>query len=93
VNGYLDREGKWAASYVEKGKAGHPLFSRARFGTYAEVESVTREAGFHVLQVVSTLFQGPGEALALEEPKPGYLPGASFVVVVAGKGRPESPGP
>lgn len=85
INGYLDRNGKWAASYVEKGKSGHPLFRHARFDSYAEVEAVTRQAGFEILEVISTLFCGPDEPGVVEKPRKGYFPGASFVVVVAGK--------
>jgi len=85
VNGYLDREGKWGASYVEKGRQGHPLFSHAHFATYSEVREITEKAGFEITETVSTLFQGPGEVVESEEPKSGYHPGASFVVVVARK--------
>lgn len=83
VNAYLDRDGKWGAGYVAKASAGHPLFSHARFYTFEEVRQLTESAGFVVERVVSTLFQGPGETVAVEEPKRGYQPGASFVVVVA----------
>lgn len=83
VNGYLDRDGKWGASYVEKGRAGHPLFSHAHFDTHDEVKRVTEAAGFLITGVSSTLFQGPGETFVMEEPKAGYEHGASFVVVVA----------
>ncbi len=83
VNAYLDREGKWGASYLAKAAAGHPLFRYARFYSYDEVEQLTRNAGFRIRDVYSTLFQGPGETVAIEEPRAGYQPGASFVVVVA----------
>lgn len=87
VNACLDRDGKWGASYVEKGRAGHPLFSRAHFDTYEEVKRLTEQAGFEVIRTVSTLFQGPGETVELEAPKPGYVKGASFVVILARKRR------
>jgi len=83
VNGYLDRDGKWGASYAERGRLGHPLFSHAHFDRYEDVERLTREAGFEVTRTVSTLFQGPGEAVAVEEARPGFVRGASFVVLVA----------
>ncbi len=88
VNGYLDREGKWGASYVEKGKKGHPLFSHAHFATYSEVKETIEKAGFEITKTVSTLFQEPGQVKELEQPKPGHHRGASFVVVVARKLRP-----
>jgi ubiquinone/menaquinone biosynthesis C-methylase UbiE len=83
VNAYLDREGKWGASYLERGRQGHPLFSHARFGRYEEVKRVTERAGFEVLKTTSSLFQDPGETVLVEEPRPGFVRGASFVVLVA----------
>lgn len=90
VNAYLDRDGKWGASYVEKGRAGHPLFSLARFDTFREVKRMTAAAGFAIVRVASTLFQGPEETTAMEEPKAGYERGASFIVVVARNVEPGS---
>ncbi|UCG43528.1 MAG: methyltransferase domain-containing protein [candidate division WOR-3 bacterium] len=83
VNGYLDREGKWGAGYVEKGKSGHPLHRHARFATYSEVRTDIEAAGFTVTGTWSTLFAGPGGLTEVEEPKVGYVPGASFVVLLA----------
>lgn len=61
VNGYLDRDGKWGKSYIEKAKAGHPVFRLARFYYYDEVVALTQQAGFKIVRTVSTLFQGPDE--------------------------------
>jgi SAM-dependent methyltransferase len=83
VNAFLDRDGKWGASYAERGRQGHPLFSRAHFDTYEDVKRLTEQAGFVVSETVSTLFQEPGEVVAMEEARPGFVRGASFVVVVA----------
>jgi SAM-dependent methyltransferase len=83
VNAFLDRDGKWGASYAERGRQGHPLFSHAHFDRFDDVTRLTEQAGFEVLNTVSTLFQGPGEAVAMEEARPGFVRGASFVVLVA----------
>ncbi len=85
VNGYLDRDGAWGASYVEKGKQGHPLFSKARFPGYSEVKATTEQAGFEITDTVSTLFHGPDETIEPEEPRDGFHNGAGFVVVAARK--------
>jgi len=85
VNAYLDRGGKWGASYVEKGKAGHPLFSHARFDTFTDVKAVTEAAGFRVTRVMSALFSGPGETTEPEAPSDGFQSGAGFVVLVASR--------
>ena len=83
VNAYLDRDGQWGASYAAKGKAGHELFSHARFGSYDDVKRLTEQAGFDVEKTVSALFEGPGEVIATKEARPGFVRGASFVVLVA----------
>ncbi|MEO0077828.1 MAG: class I SAM-dependent methyltransferase [candidate division WOR-3 bacterium] len=83
VNAYLDRHGLWAASYVKKAQAGHPLFSHAHFDDYEQVKNLTEQAGFKVVQTISTLFQGPEDTVGPEQPRPGYVKGASFVVIVA----------
>jgi SAM-dependent methyltransferase len=88
VNAYLDRDGKWGASYAERGRQGHPLFSHAHFDRFDDVTRLTEQAGFEVLNTVSTLFQGPGETVAMEEARPGFVGGASFVVLVARSGQP-----
>jgi SAM-dependent methyltransferase len=85
VNAYLDRDGRWGASYVAKARAGHPLFRQAHFDTYDDVKRLTEQAGFEVTQAVSTLLQGPGETTVVEQPQPGFVKGASFVVIVADK--------
>lgn len=86
VNAYLDREGAWGRSYVEKGRAGHPLFRRVCFATIEEVRTETERAGFSVTGVVSSLFRAPGDPALPEEPAAGYVRGASFVVVTARNG-------
>lgn len=83
VNAFLERNGKWDASYVERGRDGHPLFSHAHFDRYEDVKRLTEQAGFQVLNTVSALFQGAGETVAMEEARPGFVRGASFVVLVA----------
>ena len=85
VNGVLDRQGAWAAGYATKGGQGHPIHRHARFATHAEVRAATESAGFEVIETVSALFDGPGEVTAVEEPRSGFHPGASFVVLVAGR--------
>jgi len=83
VNAILDRDGKWGASYAQRGRQGDALFSHAHFDRYEEVKRLTEQAGFEVVKTVSTLFQGPGETIGPEEPRPGFVRGASFVVLVA----------
>lgn len=85
VNAYLDKAGKWAKLYIRKAAAGHPLFSQARFYDYDEVVQIIRESGFHIVRTISALFSGPDEDTTGDEPKDGFHPGASFVVIVSCK--------
>jgi SAM-dependent methyltransferase len=48
VNAYLDRDGKWGQSYVERGRQGRALFSQAHFDAYSDVKRLTEQAGFVV---------------------------------------------
>jgi ubiquinone/menaquinone biosynthesis C-methylase UbiE len=89
VNACLDRDGKWGRSYVEKAKAGHQLFSRAHFDTHNDVRRQTEAAGFRVTRVVSTLLSAPDEPQVEERPVEGFVPGASFVVVVSQPVKPQ----
>lgn len=43
------------------------------------------QAGFLVEEVVSTLFQKPGNVQHLELPQVGFFHDAGFVIIVAGK--------
>lgn len=83
VNAYLDRDGKWGASYAARGAAGDALFRHAHFDDFATVKQTTEQAGFRVVRVVSTLMGGPADPPVAEQPQEGYVRGASFVVVVA----------
>jgi len=83
VNAYLDRDGSWGRGYDAKARAGHPLFGKARFATHPEVVAEFEQAGYAVERTVSALFLGPGECDRVEEPREGYVPGASFVTVIA----------
>jgi SAM-dependent methyltransferase len=93
VNAFLDRDGKWGASYAERGRQGHPLFSQAHFDPYKDVKRLTEQAGFVVSKTVSTLFQEPGEIVAMEEARPGFVRGASLVVLLAAVPDNEPTGP
>ncbi|MFO7638371.1 MAG: methyltransferase domain-containing protein [bacterium] len=83
VNAFLDRDGAWGRGYVEKGQEGHPLFGKVRFATHPEVVAEFERAGYRIERTVSTLFLGPAECDRVERPREGYVPGASFVVVIA----------
>ncbi|MEW6034625.1 MAG: class I SAM-dependent methyltransferase [Chloroflexota bacterium] len=89
VLGLIPKESPWAESYAGKGREGHPLYSRARFFSREEVESLLRLAGFRLSECRSVLFQPPGQSRYLPEaPEEGYQERAGFVAV--GSHKPES---
>ncbi len=58
--GIVPRESSWGRFYLEK-KKGHPFYSVAHFHSTQESITLSKEAGFKLESVSSTLFQGPEE--------------------------------
>jgi len=85
VLGLVLKESPWAQFYQVKKAQGHRFYKYATFYSCDEVVKLIVQAGFVTEKIVSTLFQKPGEAKSVEEPKEGYLPDAGFTIIVAGK--------
>lgn len=82
VLGLILKGSPWAEHYARKGREGHPIFSRARFFSKAEVEDLLQQAGFEVFGYGSVLFQLPGQVkYHLENPIAGYRKSAGFVAI------------
>lgn len=82
VLGLILRDSPWAEFYTQKGKRGHPIYSKARFFSKDEVEDLLKHSGFKVLEYSSTLFQPPGQhTYRPETPFPGYNQSAGFVAM------------
>jgi len=82
VLGLILRDSPWAEYYAGKGREGHPIYSKARFFSKDEVESLLRMCGFKVLDYHSTLSQPPGRSTYQHEfPISGYQQSAGFVAV------------
>jgi SAM-dependent methyltransferase len=80
VLGLILRDSPWGEFYTHKGKEGHPLYSKARFLSRAEIENLLRMSGFKVLEYRSTLFQPPGQSsYQPENPVDYYLESAGIV--------------
>ncbi|MHC1578160.1 MAG: class I SAM-dependent methyltransferase [Dehalococcoidia bacterium] len=86
VLGMVLSESPWGRFYQMKKSLGHRLYEYARFYNYGEVERFLKQAGFHIEEVLSTLFQNPGEVGHVEEPDRKLSREAGFTVVLAGKG-------
>jgi len=85
VLGLVLKESPWGQFYQMKKAQGHRFYKYATFYSGDEVVKLIVQAGFVTEKIVSTLFQKPGEAKIVEEPKEGYLPGAGFTIIVTGK--------
>jgi SAM-dependent methyltransferase len=85
VLGIVLKESPWGQFYQVKKAQGHRFYKYATFYSGDEVVKLMVQAGFVTEKIVSTLFQKPGEAKSMEEPKEGYFPEAGFTIIVAGK--------
>lgn len=85
VLGLVLKESPWGQFYQVKKVHRHRFYRYATFYSCDEVVRFIAQAGFVTENIVSTLFQKPGEVQHVEEPKEGYLPGAGFTIIVSGK--------
>jgi SAM-dependent methyltransferase len=85
VLGLVLRDSLWGRYYRAKKLQGHRFYRYARFYSYEEIQQLLSEAGYTIERTLSTLFQKPGAALTLEDPREGYFPDAGFTVISAGK--------
>ena len=82
VLGLLLKGSPWAEFYEAKAKGGRSIYSRVRFFSKREVESMLRKAGFSIVQYQSTLFQPPGQSIYQHEISIfGYFKSAGFVAI------------
>jgi SAM-dependent methyltransferase len=89
VLGLVLRESPWGRFYQIKKQEGHRFYKYATFYSYEEVEKLITHSGFIIDEVISTLFQKPGEVTGTEAPRSGFSANAGFTVIVARK-RPDS---
>jgi SAM-dependent methyltransferase len=85
VLGVILKESPWGQFYEAKGANGHHLYKYAHFYSCDELVKLIVRADFLIENIVSTLYQRPGEVHHMEEPKEGYSPEAGFTIIVAGK--------
>jgi SAM-dependent methyltransferase len=85
VLGLVLRESPWGKFYQQKQKEGHRFYKYATFYSCGEVVRLLVKAGFLTENIVSTLFQRPGEVHHLENPREGYFPDAGFTIIVGVK--------
>jgi len=85
VLGLVLRESPWGQYYQLKKGEGHRFYKYANFYSYTDVKRLLEQTGFAIENVLSTLFQRPGELRRTESPRQGYSPDAGFTVILAGK--------
>ena len=85
VTGFVPREGPWGYHLLQQKLEGHLLYKYATFYCYQEVERLISNSGFHIEKVISTLFQKPGDAHTIEDPREGIFAEAGFEVIEAEK--------
>lgn len=84
VLGLLLKGTPWAEHYARRGAKGHPLYGSAHFYSKDEITTLLEQAGFHITEYRSTLFQTPGlKSYDQEQPVQGYTPDAGFVGIAA----------
>jgi SAM-dependent methyltransferase len=85
VLGLVLRDSPWGQFYLTKKEQGHRFYKNATFYNYQRVTEFLENTGFTVENVVSTLFQKPGEVDEMEKPREGFFPEAGFTIVIASK--------
>ena len=85
VLGLVLKESPWGQLYQSEKETGHRFYRHAMFYSYGEVGVLLKQAGFSVEQIISTLFQSPGEVNHIELPRQGFSADAGFTVILAGK--------
>ena len=90
VTGVVLKESLWGQFYQRQKTQGHRFYKYATFYSYQEVERLLLDSGFRIDNVVSTLFQRPGEVHVVENPKEGYSLDAGFTIFVALKSADKS---
>lgn len=80
VLGMVFADSPWGEFYRRKAKAGHPIYSVARFLTRGQVQTMLSTVGFRIVAARSVLRQPPSDQSLLPEPAyDGDSPDAGFV--------------
>ncbi len=82
IIGFVPKESKWG-KYYESIKESNPFYKFAKFYSYNEIVYLLNQAGFKVIETVSTLFQNPCEIEKYEEPINGFDKEAGFIIIRA----------
>jgi ubiquinone/menaquinone biosynthesis C-methylase UbiE len=81
VIGFIARNSSLGELYEEKKKKGHPIYTRARFYSFGDIEKMLGQSGLVMLRVKSTLLQHPEKSPVFEESVDGFVEEAGFLCV------------
>lgn len=81
VIGFINKDSSWGSFYEEKKKNGHPVYGRAQFYSFEDVEKLLQQSGLTISRVKSTLLQRPDGEPMVEKPIDGFIDGAGFLCV------------
>jgi len=76
------RDSEWGRLYERRGRAGHRLYSHAKFYTRDDLERMLRNHGFQVIELRATLKFGPKDPERVEAPSKDPE-GRGFICLVA----------
>jgi SAM-dependent methyltransferase len=85
VLGLVLKESPWGQLYQQQKEEEHRFYRYANFYSCDEVVRLIVQADFMTENIISTLFQRPGEVHRMEYPREGYFPDAGFTIIVASK--------
>ncbi|MBN2301420.1 MAG: methyltransferase domain-containing protein [Lentisphaerae bacterium] len=61
ILGLVPKDSQWGKLYAQKGAAGHPFYSVARFYTTKQIIQLAEDAGFYFDRATSCLFEPPDQ--------------------------------
>ncbi|MDA3971683.1 MAG: class I SAM-dependent methyltransferase [Desulfobulbaceae bacterium] len=85
VLGMVPRESPWGKSLRMKREDGHPFYQHTHFYEVAQIAAWLTEAGLIVVEERASLFQRPGEVIAMEQSRPGGSEYGGFILLVGQK--------
>jgi ubiquinone/menaquinone biosynthesis C-methylase UbiE len=87
ILGLILYESPWAKFYLDKAKKGHPLYSKAKFYSFEELNYMLKEAGFKLDRIFTTLFDEPQDEreVRCQEVREGFHAEGGFFCLLASK--------
>ncbi|MHB1461401.1 MAG: class I SAM-dependent methyltransferase [Armatimonadota bacterium] len=81
VIGIIPASSSWGVMYAAMAREGHPIYSRARFFTPADIIAMAKTSGYEPHDGYSTLLTAPDAEIDHPQIYQGILPSAGFVAM------------